>query len=171
MTAVIAAMLTAVAGVLGTLFAPLVSQRAAARERAEQRTESELQRRHEERRASYIAVNRSARQFNTLLKDALHRLRDGVYGEQERTALEAARLEYRDCYAESQMVVPARILDAIRAANRVLAPVDGAVKRLDRGLARPEDTPGDLIARLTSEADPLLATLRRLMREDLGVSD
>ncbi|MFG3254116.1 hypothetical protein [Streptomyces sp. NPDC048172] len=171
MTAVIAAMITAVVGVLGTLFAPFLSHRMAARQRSEEAREADRVRRFEERRASYTAMNRASRQFSTLLKDALHRLRDGVYTDQERTALEEARLDYRDRYAEAQMIVPERVLEASRAVNRVLASTDGAVKRLDRGHPHPDETPSALLQTLTTEGDPLLAAMRHLMREDLGIDD
>ncbi|MGW8377908.1 hypothetical protein [Streptomyces sp. ODS28] len=171
MTAVIAALITAVVGVLGTLLAPLLSHRIAARERAEEREAAAHERHEEDRRTAYTAMNRASRQFSTLLKDALHRLRDGVYTDQERAALEEARLEYRDRYAEAQMIVPERILEHSRDVNRVLAGVDAAVKRLDRGCPRDGETPDSVRGRLTSEGDPLLTEMRRAMRADLGVED
>ncbi|WP_369204082.1 hypothetical protein [Streptomyces sp. PU-14G] len=171
MTAVVAAMITAVVGVLGTLFAPVLTQRISARQRAEERVETERLRRFEERRTAYTSMNRASRQFSTLLKDALHRLRDGVYTDHERTALEEARLEYRDRYAEAQMIVPERVLEASRAANRVLAEADGAVKRIDRGRPLEGEDPDTVRHTLTAEGDPALAAMRHLMREDLGVTD
>jgi len=170
-SAVIAAMITAVVGVLGTLFAPVLTQRVAARQREEERAEADRLRRIEERRAAYTSMNRASRQFSTLLKDALHRLRDGVYTDHERTALEEARLDYRDRYAEAQMIVPERILEASRAVNRVLAEADGAVKRLDRDRAHDAETPESVRRPLTTEGDRQLATMRQLMREDLGIHD
>ncbi|MFI8850792.1 hypothetical protein [Streptomyces sp. 891-h] len=171
MSAVIAAMITAVVGVLGTLFAPVLTGRVAARQREEERAEADRLRRLEERRAAYTAMNRASRQFSTLLKDALHRLRDGVYTDQERTALEEARLDHRDRYAEAQMIAPEHILEASRAVNRVLAGTDAAVKRLDRGHARADETPDSVRHTLTTEGDPELATMRHLMRTDLGIHD
>ncbi|WP_326689356.1 MULTISPECIES: hypothetical protein [unclassified Streptomyces] len=171
MTAVIAAMITAIVGVLGTLFAPLISHRMATRQRAEDREETERIRLFEERRAAYTAMNRASRRFSTLLKDALHRLRDGVYADQERTALEEARLDYRERYAEAQMIVPERILEASRAVNQVLAKVDATVKRLDRNLARDGEDADSVRRTLTADGDPLLAAMRQLMREDLGIQD
>ncbi|MFJ5776056.1 hypothetical protein [Streptomyces sp. NPDC093094] len=170
MTAAVTAMITAVVGVLGTLFAPVLGQRLTARGRAEEAERDARERRLTERREAYIAMNRSARQFHTLLKDALHRVRDGVYTEQDRDHLEEVRREYRDRYAEAQMIVPERILAASRAVNRVLAGSDTAVKRLDRGLAREGEDPESALAAL-KDAEPLLSAMRRLMREDLGVTD
>jgi len=163
--------ITAVVGVLGTLLAPLITHRVAARERADERAEADRVRGLQERRDAYTEMNRDARQFSTLLKDATHRLRDGVYGDEERTALEQARLRHRDRYAEAQMVAPERILDAARAVNGVLGEVDAGVKRIDRRAAHETETSDALRRRLVEEGDPLLAQMRRLMREDLGVRD
>ncbi|MFJ3303281.1 hypothetical protein ACIPSA_09190 [Streptomyces sp. NPDC086549] len=170
MTVAITAMITAVVGVLGTLFAPVLSHRLGARQRAEDAELAERRRRFEERRAAYTAMNRASRQFHTLLKDALHRIRDGVYTDQDRDQLEEARREYRDHYAEAQMVVPERILEASRAVNRVLADIDAVVKRLDRGLAQEGESAGQALSDLKG-AEPLLTAMRRLMRDDLGLRD
>ncbi|MFF8692908.1 hypothetical protein [Streptomyces sp. NPDC015144] len=170
MTVAVTAMITAVVGVLGTLLAPVLSQRMTTRQRADEARLADERRRFEERRAQYTAMNRASRQFHTLLKDALHRIRDGVYTEQERTQLEEARLDHRDRYAEAQMIVPERILRASREANRVLAAGDATVKRLDRGLAREGENVEQALLDLKA-ADTRLAALRRLMRQDLGVTD
>ena len=170
MTAAVTAMITAVVGVLGTLFAPVLSQRLTARQRADQAELAERRRQFEERRTAYTHMNRASRQFHTLLKDALHRLRDGVYTEQERDQLEEARRDYRDRYAEAQMVVPERILEASRMLNTVLAGIDAELKRLDRGLARDGESADQALLDL-KEAEPRLSAMRRLMREDLGVAD
>ena len=180
MTAAVTAMITAVVGVLGTLFAPVLGQRLTARERA----------RGGRGRGGPTAIRGApcrvhgdaapsggnpqtpgaSRHFHTLLKDALHRIRDGVYTEQDRGQLEEARRDYRDRYAEAQMVVPERILDASRAVNEVLAGVDAVAKRLDRGLAGEEESAQQALLDL-KEAEPRLSAMLRLMREDLGVED
>ncbi|WP_258016346.1 hypothetical protein [Streptomyces sp. AJS327] len=106
MTAVTAAVITAIVGELGTPSARLVSHHLTTRQRAEEREQAGHIRLFAQRRAAYTAINRASRQFSALLKDAPHRLRDGVYTDQERTALEEAHLDYRDRYAEAQMIVP-----------------------------------------------------------------
>jgi hypothetical protein len=68
------------------------------------------------------------------------------------------------------MIVPQRVLDASRAVNSVLAEVDAAVKRLDRGRQRDGETPEGVLADL-KEAGPRLRTLTEMMREDLGVQN
>lgn len=170
MSAVIAAMITAVVGVLGTLFAPLLHQRLTVRQRAEEALAEDRRRSFEERRAAYTAMNRASRQFHTLLKDALHRLRDGVYADDDRERLEEARRDYRDQYAEAQMIVPERVLAASRELNTVLAGIDAMAKRIDRGLAREGETAAVALLEL-KDAEPRLSAMRRLMREDLGLTD
>ncbi len=180
MTAAVTAMITAVVGVLGTLFAPVLSQRLTSRQRAEEAELAEHRRLFEDRRTAYTAMlfllgdaprpPRASRQFHTLLKDALHRLRDDVYTDHDREQLEEVRREYRDRYAEAQMVVPERILQASRAVNEVLAGIDAVVKRLDRGRARDGESAVRALLDL-KEAEPRLSEMRRLMREDLGVAD
>ncbi|MEU0128834.1 hypothetical protein [Streptomyces sp. NPDC006289] len=85
MGTVTATMVTAVAGVLGTLSAPLVTTWVTRRQRAEDGQVESARRLFEERRAAYTAMNRASRHFHTMLKDTLHRLRDGVYTDDDRT--------------------------------------------------------------------------------------
>ncbi|MGW1841171.1 hypothetical protein [Streptomyces sp. NPDC001966] len=170
MTTAITAMITAVVGVLGTLLAPVFAQRLTARQRTEETRLADERRKFEERRTQYTAMNRASRQFHTLLKDALHRIRDGVYTEQERNQLEEARLDHRDRYAEAQMIVPEPILQASRDLNQVLAGGDAVVKRLDRGVAHDGENVEQALEDLKS-ADPRLDAMWRLMRQDLGVTD
>ncbi|MFI8187055.1 hypothetical protein OG539_26275 [Actinacidiphila glaucinigra] len=170
MNATLGAMITAVVGVLGTLFAPVLAQRGDDRRRRAEAAETERLRRFGERREAYTAMNRASRQFHTLLKDALHRIRDGVYTAEERDLVEESRRDYRDRYAEAQMIVPERVLAASRDVNRVLAAADAAAKRLDRGLAADGESPRTALEALR-DAEPLLRTMQRLMREDLGVTD
>ncbi|MFJ8857075.1 hypothetical protein ACIRD8_01455 [Streptomyces sp. NPDC102451] len=170
MSAAIAAMLTAVVGVLGTLFAPLITSWVTRRQRTTEIRAEEQRRSFEDRRTAYTAMNRATRHFHTLLKDALHRMRDGVYTDDDRVQLEEGRRDYRDRYAEAQMIVPATVLAASRDINVVLAGVDAALKRIDRGLPRDGETADQLLQDLKA-ADPELTAMRRIMRQDLGIAD
>ncbi|MFI2782586.1 hypothetical protein [Streptomyces sp. ALB3] len=170
MSAAIAAMITAVVGVLGTLFAPVVTSGMTRRQRAAELGVEERRRSFEDRRTAYTSMNRATRHFHTLLKDALHRTRDGVCTDEDRALLEEGRRDYRDRYAEAQMIVPDAVLAASREVNVVLAGVDAALKRIDRGLPREGETAGQLLLDLKA-ADPRLTALHRLMRQDLGIGD
>ncbi|MFE3886291.1 hypothetical protein ACFXPQ_25835 [Streptomyces lydicus] len=170
MGATTAAMITAIVGVLGTLLAPLVAIGATKRQRAQELRTEESRRLFEERRAAYTAMNRASRHFHTMLKDALHRLRDGVYTDDDRAQVEEARRDYRDRYAEAQMIVPQAVLTASRELNVVLAGIDATAKRIDRGLSREGESADQALLGLKA-AEPALTTMRRIMREDLGVAD
>lgn len=121
MSAAIAAMVTAVVGVLGTLFAPLVASWVTKRQRDAEGLVEERRRLLEERRTAYTSMNRATSHFHTLLKDALHRTRDGVLTDEDRERLEEGRRDYRARYAEAQMIVPEAVLDSSREVNVVLA--------------------------------------------------
>lgn len=166
----IATMVTAVVGVLGTLSAPLVTTWVTRRQRMADSQAEESRRHFEDRRGAYTAMNRASRNFHTVLKDALHRLRDGVYTDDERTRVEEARRDYRDRYAESQMIVPEAVLAASREVNVVLAAVDATAKRIDRGLAGDGESAEQALLDLKA-AEPALTAMRRIMREDTGVAD
>ena len=112
-------------------------------------------------------MNCASRQFHTLLKDALHRLRDGVYTDTERDQLERARLDYRDRYAEAQLLVPESVLAASRDLNTVLAGIDATTKRIDRGHPHAGETPDQALLDLKA-AEPKLTTLIQTMRREHG---
>ncbi|MFC8227091.1 hypothetical protein [Streptomyces sp. NPDC057287] len=170
MTSAIAAMITAVVGVLGTLFAPVITSWVTKRQRTAENRVEERRRLLEDRRGAYTAMNRATGHFHTLLKDALHRTRDGVCTDDDRARLEEGRRDYRDRYAEAQMIVPETVLDASRELNVVLAGTDAALKRIHRGIPRDGETAERLLLDLRA-ADPKLSAMHRIMRQDLGVLD
>ncbi|MEU8520156.1 hypothetical protein [Streptomyces sp. NBC_01216] len=170
MGATTAAMVTAVVGVLGTLLAPVVTRWMTKRQRTEESRAEHERRLFEERRNAYTGMNRASRHFHTLLKDALHRLRDDVYTDEDRAQVEQARRDYRDRYAEAQMIVPEVVLSASREVNTVLAAVDATAKRIDRGISREGESAARALEALKA-AEPALTAMRRIMREDLGVAD
>ncbi|MEV6114929.1 hypothetical protein AB0L59_21025 [Streptomyces sp. NPDC052109] len=140
------------------------------RRRAQERKTEETRRVFGERRAAYTCVNRASRHFHTVLKDALHRLRDGAYTDDERAQVEEARRDHRDRYAEAQMIVPEVVLRASRELNVVRAAVDATAKRIDRGLAREGESAEQALLDLKA-AEPALSAMRRIMPEDLGAAD
>ncbi|MGW1290607.1 hypothetical protein ACWDBD_41245 [Streptomyces sp. NPDC001118] len=68
------------------------------------------------------------------------------------------------------MIVPLRIMEASRELNKVLAGIDAAAKRIDRGLARDGESVERLLVEL-KQAEPRLVAMRTLMREDLRIRD
>lgn len=179
MVAVIAALI----GVCGTLCATWLTQRSAERSRQAERREAERLRQLEEEargaervidllRANYIALNQAARHYFGALSNELHRLPSEGGGEgpaEQLTDLDAARMAYRACYAEAQMVVPDTVLAVSSAVNRELNQAYGMLKRLHGRAPREHDGRERTRAHLDA-ARGLLHDLRREMRRDLGVT-
>ncbi|CAM5234071.1 hypothetical protein STENM36S_07555 [Streptomyces tendae] len=188
------ALAVAVVGVIGTLGAALLTQSRAdrlkrheldmtARQQREDRAHAEEVRRQEARstarrelidlrRTCYIALNTTARQYQTAQINLVHALR--ARDESEISVcvgqLEERRLALRDSYAEAQMIVPAAVLSDARAANQQLNSTYGLLKRLVAG-GRPGDEALDALEIETEMSWALLSDLRAAMRHDLGVDE
>ncbi|RKN11429.1 hypothetical protein [Streptomyces radicis] len=172
MDASTSALIVAVAGVVGTLASGLLAHRGALRAVSVQlthaerqwRREHEAQDRREEmaaRRAVYIALNQSLRQYHAAVyRD--HQARAAGRVEPELTERRAAdRRAMREVYAEAQMTVPDEVMEAagrlfhlLERTNRSVesGDLDGVPERLARG-------------------SEWLYEVRQVMRRDLGISD
>jgi hypothetical protein len=159
-------MVAAVVGVLGTLSAPLVSERI----RRQDADATRMRLAFEQRRAAYVTINQSVREFHDRLKYAVHRLLEGNYTDQARADLEDSRLAYRSRYAEAQMVAPTSILDLCRDLNTTLTNADAAVKRIVAGEPRQGESAEDLRQDLLKLAEGKISHLTSVMRADLGVA-
>ncbi|MET8751776.1 hypothetical protein ABZW32_16985 [Streptomyces sp. NPDC004667] len=168
---VLTALLTAVAGVVGTLMSALLTQRAAdlGRRRDQERTE-ELRDRlasSQELRACYVALNTSGRHYLAALNDQLHALGQDAELPRARQRLTGARDHHREVYAQAQMRLPERVLDRAAAVSHGLGTVYGMLRRLDEGVPRPGDSPAAAHAAIGS-LWARLREMRREMRADLG---
>ncbi|MCX4539015.1 hypothetical protein [Streptomyces sp. NBC_01669] len=182
--------MVAVVGVVGTLGASLLTQsradrtkrmemQAAAEQRREERDHAEAlleaeraRNRAEEsialRRACYITLNTTARQYLTAQVDFMHALRIETGVEVVLEQLEARRTALRESYAEAQMIVPLRVMAVSGAASRHLNAGYGRLKQIAA------DTPCSQEDLSTFEEGiaqswALLAEMRQQMRLDLGV--
>ncbi|MER5386299.1 hypothetical protein ABT040_39710 [Streptomyces sp. NPDC002688] len=172
-----ATLLVALVGVMGTLLAPLTTawvssrvrlqefdlqQRASAAARQEESAAADLER----RRAAYIALNGSARQWRILLMEDVNALRAGGNAGEH---TEQARQAFQADFAQAQMLVPDYVLDA---ANRVRIALAEARKRLDRQAASSnsegEGTWQDLHGYVLDIWD-VITDMQAAMRKDLGV--
>ncbi|WP_406375863.1 hypothetical protein OG788_40175 [Streptomyces sp. NBC_00647] len=172
-----ATLLVALVGVMGTLLAPLTTawvssrvrlqefdlqQRASAAARQEESAAADLER----RRAAYIALNGSARQWRILLMEDVNALRAGGNAAEH---TEQARQTFQADFAQAQMLVPDYVLDA---ANRVRIALADARKRLDRQAASSnsegESTWQDLHGYVLDIWD-VITDMQAAMRKDLGV--
>ncbi|MFE9975168.1 hypothetical protein ACFYRD_31600 [Streptomyces hirsutus] len=188
------ALAVAVVGVVGTLGAALLTQsradrlkrhelEATARQQREDRAHAEQVRQQEARiaarreltdlrRACYILLNTTARQYQTAQINLMHALRARDDAETRACAeqLEERRLVLRDSYAEAQMIVPAAVLTDARAVNHQLNNTYGLLKRMVAG-GHPDDSELDVLEVETEMSWALLSDLRAAMRNDLGVDE
>ncbi|MCX5411204.1 hypothetical protein [Streptomyces sp. NBC_00059] len=188
------ALAVAVVGVIGTLGAALLTQsradrlkrhelEATARQQREDRAHAEQVRQQETRltarreltdlrRACYISLNTTARQYQTAQINLMHVLRARDDAETQACAeqLEARRLVLRDSYAEAQMIVPGAVLADARATNHQLNKTYGLLKRMMAG-GHPSTSELDALEIETEMSWALLSDLRAAMRHDLGVDD
>ncbi|WP_435970400.1 hypothetical protein [Streptomyces sp. Qhu_M48] len=187
------ALLIAVVGVAGTLGAALLTQsradrtkrmelQAAAEQRREERghaqelllAEQARQGRHESlerRRACYITLNTAARQYLTEMTNHLHALgrNEGVASSLEN--LEAARLAYRDSYAEAQMIVPKVVSRPAGAAKERLNEAYGKLRKYAGDPTTYAEELSTMEAELHQEVWPYVGAMKKAMRADLGVED
>ncbi|PVD05477.1 hypothetical protein [Streptomyces sp. CS207] len=176
------ALIIAVIGVCGTLAATWLTQWSNDRTRQRELDHAELQHRatYEEqaqdarltiRRTAYVALNASARQYLTALRNRAHAWESTAPGSnQGADLLEEQRASYRNCYAEAQMIVPDTVLTAARAANAELNEIYGILRRLEQGSVRDGDSLSAVRSRVDA-ARALLHDLRDAMRSDLGVTE
>ncbi|MFH8975503.1 hypothetical protein [Streptomyces sp. NPDC017890] len=188
-----AGLLIAMVGVAGTLGAALLTQnradrtkrmelQAAAEQRREEhghaeemlRAEQTRQRQLESlerRRACYITLNTSARQYLTAMTNYLHALQRGEDVSPRLTDLEAARLTYRDSYAESQMIAPEAVSRASSTAKKRLNAAYGRLRKYGSAPSDHAEELANLEAEFREEVWPYLGELKQSMRADLGVDD
>ncbi|MFE5832322.1 hypothetical protein ACFQ8W_18995 [Streptomyces sp. NPDC056508] len=187
------ALLIAVVGVAGTLGAALLTQvradrtkrmelQAAADQRREERDHAEellraeraLQGQRESlerRRACYITLNTAARQYLTEMTNHLHALARGEDVTASLEHLEAARVAYRESYAESQMIVPDVVSRPSGAAKTRLNAAYGKLRKYAADPAAHAAELGTMEAELHQDVWPYVGAMKKAMRADLGVED
>jgi hypothetical protein len=176
----------AAAGLIGTLTSPLLAQRIASlakrqefefqdRSQREEREAARIQAALDLKRSLYVSLNTAARQYQQELDDYIRLLNDGYPDDAAHADLDEARRKFRDLYAEAQMVLPDPVLGAAVEVSAALGDAYGIARRLqgDRPRTNPQTGPESLAqARQKSHVATYncILDMRRLMREDLGVS-
>lgn len=179
MDAGVIALLVAAVGVAGTLLAPItttwVGSRARLQEfelqqRAEQakRHFEEAQQNLERRRETYVALNSATRRYRILMMEDVHALRTGDPLDAD-GAIETARLEFQDIYAQAQMLIPDSVLGPCHEARVALAEARKGIAALHK------ETELDQAAWRSVHADvmriwDLIGVMQEAMREDLGIT-
>lgn len=178
----IVALAVAAFGVLGTMAAPIVSALTAGRiKNRELQLQEDIEHRRRavdaqrtglvELRDCYIRLNTSARVYQNLMLSHTFEIERANTDTlpTSNTNLVDARMTYRRCYAESQMVVSDAVLEASRIVNGLLADVYGMLRRVEEGQpGLSEDL--SVIRRLIEDIGTPLYEMRKKMRDDLGVS-
>ncbi|MGW0854436.1 hypothetical protein [Streptomyces sp. NPDC002690] len=176
----VVALLVAAVGVLGTLLAPVTTAWVSARTR---RLEFEIQQRTdranrqvedarqdlERRRATYVALNSSARRYRLELMDELHAVRMGESGVPGRSSTENTRASFQNTYAEAQMLVPDSVLGPCRAVRIALADAQKLLDALRAVTTYETDDWEEAHAFLLRLWD-VIGEMSVAMRRDLGIA-
>jgi hypothetical protein len=191
-TAIIAAGIA----VLGTLLSPIAVQYASARTKAQEYELARRQRQEErdaerrsqdfnELRSTYTQLNTEMRGFHRALNTYLHLIRSDNCNEAARDALNSVRHNHLQCYADTQMIVPDKVLSAASYANLGLGQLYGLALRLD-GFTVPDLSSGAMADdseeeeggeetiesafAYSEEVGQRIYRLRNIMRTELGIS-
>ncbi|MFE2299106.1 hypothetical protein ACFXAW_12975 [Streptomyces sp. NPDC059445] len=175
------ALLAAVVGVTGTLFAPVLSQRLVARvqreqfERQQQIAHSQWMRdlnRAElaQRRTCYAATNAAYRHYRLQLTKFLYHVHRGDVTGAVREELEVARHSHHAAYAEAQMVASAAVLGELDIVANALSECYRKTKCLEEGNPAPNGSFDEIYAEL-HQLRELWELMRGMMRRDLGIED
>ncbi|WP_369372466.1 hypothetical protein [Streptomyces sp. cg36] len=171
------AVLVAGIGVLGTLLAPLATAWVGARSRSQEavlrRLADDDVRRHEaaaadleRRRATYIALNTSARLWRIHLMEDLNR-HPHPGGPSPQT--EEARLSFQNDFAQAQMLVPDGVLDAANRVRVALADAHKQFRQLGDAPAADAAAAGEELRAFLLHLWDDITQMQAIMRKDLGV--
>jgi hypothetical protein len=179
--AYITTLFASVIAVIGTVTASIYSQRSALRakqidfdltqtQRSEEQKYRERKEWLEQRRACYVALNISIRQYRAAINDLLHGIRDRSVSEQVRLDLADARRIYIERHAEVQMIAPREVLKTAGAVRGHLSAWYGMVRTLDQSASAENDNLHDVFTFSEMFWDHI-ESMRTVMRTDLGISD
>lgn len=179
MDAGVMALLVAAIGVAGTLLAPVtttwVGSRARLQEFELQQRGEQAQRRFEEaqqnverRRETYVALNSSVRRYRILMMEDVHALRSGDPLDAD-GAVEAARLEFQDVYAQAQMLIPDSVLGPCHEVRVALAAARKGIAALHEAAELDQEEWQGVHADVMQVWD-LIRVMQEAMRHDLGIT-
>jgi di/tripeptidase len=141
------------------------------RQRRADREDARVAQALEERRSIYARLNTSARQYTQELRAYLRLISSDEVTDDGRSVLAGARQAYRDLYSEAQMIMPDGVLEAAALASEGLAAMYGTARRLDASHSQGREAEIEAAREYCrGELYDLIANMRQVMREDLGVS-
>ncbi len=173
--------LIAAFGVIGTLVAPIISQRLASRAK---RDDAEIERSHRlaerqqeqiqvalvNKRNCYISMVATSRRYRIELMNYLYKVKQRTSDTEARDELEEARRPYIESMAEAHLTATLQVLDTIEAVTAGLSKAYRAIKRLENGEPEPGGSFEEIEAYLV-ELWEKWKYMREAMRQDLGVED
>jgi hypothetical protein len=188
MSADVATVVVAVLGAVGTLSSPLLTQwignrtkrqefELEARRRQEDRHEDSRRSALRERRAIYAQLNTAARQYEQAIYEYLRVMLEAAPTPEQRAELTEARESFRELYSDAQMIIPDKVLAAAMEVSAGLGVAYGKARRLEERLSGggaaddSKETIEAARAYCHDDVYGLIISLRRLMRQDLGVSE
>jgi hypothetical protein len=124
----------------------------------EKRKDEERQLNLKERREAYIALNAATRGYRRAIKNRVYE-----YTDQTETELQQARQEFDSRYAEVQLIAHSEAFGQIKQLDKYRKGSLGSVQ--EHGV---DDV---LITMLNGPVSGEIRLLRRVMRDDLGVTD
>ena len=181
MNAAVTALIVAIVGVVGTLLAPIVSQRLSARARREefemQRTQQQDDYRRQQqekvlmtKRVCYITVISGARRYRLELMRYLFAVKESGVDDAARDRLEEARLAFNTSLAESELTAAGPVREALNPIRKGLSDSYKAIKDLENDIPQVNGSFGDIksfLLKLWDAWPPAHAA----MRDDLGVKE
>jgi hypothetical protein len=138
----------------------------------EKRKDEERQLNLKERREAYIALNAATRGYRRAIKNRVYE-----YTDQTETELQQARQEFDSRYAEVQLIAHSKVLKVAHSVSTELSEAFGQIKQLDKyrkgslGSVQEHGVDDVLITMLNGPVSGEIRLLRRVMRDDLGVTD
>ncbi|MFE6367506.1 hypothetical protein ACFVOS_07235 [Streptomyces sp. NPDC057833] len=181
MSSAVLALVAAGFGVMGTLLAPVLSQRSQAKAleadfaRQERATRAQWQREQEkadlqQRRACYVAANAAFPRYRVELMNYLWNVHRAQADEAASRELEAARHAHHAAFAEAQMVASAAVLDHLDEVALAVGEGYRRTKALEEGHPDPDDS-FEKIEEYLRWLWERWKEMRSEMRADLGIDD
>lgn len=182
MNAGITALIIAIVGVIGTLVAPIVSQRLSAHARRE---EFDIQRSHRQdeyvreqqekvlanKRSCYVTMISAARRYRLELMSYLHAVNQGSVDNNARDRLEEARLVFNTSLAETQLTGTASVIEALEPIRKGMSVSYADIKNIEEQHAPESNSSFNEIRVFLLKLWDEWPQLYTAMREDLGVKD
>jgi len=181
MNASVTAVVLAIVGVIGTLLAPIVSQRLSAQARREEFDLQRLQRQEEydrgqqekvlaNKRSCYVTMISATRRYRLELMNYLYAVNEDSVDSGARGRLEEARLGFNTSLAETQLTGIAPVLEALEPITKRMSECYMATKTLERHSSKSNSSFEEIKSSLLKLWDEW-PRLYAAMRDDLGVKD